>query len=297
MAKIIDGRAIARKIKDQVAENIKGLDTKPRFAVIQVGDDPASSVYVRHKLNACREMGIETINAQLDDDVTEDSILGLVEGFNNTPSINGMLVQLPLPEHIRLEPVIEAIHPNKDVDGFHPLNVGRLTVRSNTPYLHPCTPWGIVHMLDTVYPKDKKTSGLQGKKIVVIGQSLIVGRPLDVMLQNEGSTVTMCDKFTPDLYSEVSGADIIISATGVHGLINKELIKATGKNDVTVIDAGITKVDGKIVGDAALDINDMVGAITPVPGGVGPVTVAFLMRNILKAYCIQKGLPIPMSEG
>ncbi len=293
MAIIIDGKSIAQKIKNQTAEKIRGLKTKPRFAVIQVGDSAASTVYVRNKLAACRDMGIETVNANLEEGITEDNLLGLLEGFNNSRSFHGILVQLPLPAHIRLEPVIEAIHPDKDVDGFHPLNVGRLTVRSRTPYLHPCTPWGIVHMLDTVFPKTNGESGLKGKKITVIGQSMILGRPLAIMLQNDGATVTMCDRFTRGLAAEVRGADILISATGVPKLVNREMIEAVGNGNVTVIDAGIAKVDGRIVGDADPAIYDMVGAITPVPGGVGPVTVAFLMRNILKAYCIQTGLPMP----
>ncbi|MFW5861912.1 MAG: bifunctional 5,10-methylenetetrahydrofolate dehydrogenase/5,10-methenyltetrahydrofolate cyclohydrolase [Spirochaetota bacterium] len=294
MAMIIDGKAIAANVKKQVAEEIAKLDTKPRFVVVQAGDNPASTVYVRNKLNACREMGIETVNATLDESISEQDLLGLVEGFNNSTRFHGILVQLPLPGHIRLEPVIEAIDPVKDVDGFHPLNVGRLTVRSNTPYLHPCTPWGIVHMLDTVYGKKNMVSGLCGKKIVVIGQSLIVGRPLAIMLQNDGATVTMCDKNTPDLTKEVAGADVIISATGVPFLVNPAMVKATGKKDITVIDAGIAKVDGKIVGDADPAIYHLVGAVSPVPGGVGPVTVAFLTRNILKAYCLQNKLPVPI---
>ncbi len=293
MAQIIDGKAIAQKIKTQVEAKINELKSKPRFAVIQVGDNPASTVYVKNKLKSCREMGIETVNANLDASISESNLLGLLEGFNNSTSFHGILVQLPLPEHIRLEPVIEAIHPDKDVDGFHPLNLGRLTVMSQSPYLHPCTAWGIVHMLDTVYPKTEDISGLRGKKIVVIGQSFIVGRPLAIMLQNEGATVSMCDEFTANLIYEVKGADIIISATGVHGLISKDLVKAADNPELTVIDAGIAKVNGKIVGDADPAISDEVGAVTPVPGGVGPVTIAFLMRNILKAYCIQNNLAIP----
>ena len=292
MAIIIDGKAIAENIKRQVAEKIDGLKPKPRFAVIQVGDNPASTAYVRNKLNACRGLGIETVNVNLDADVSEENLLGLLEGFNNSSSFHGILVQLPLPSHIRVEPVIEAIDPEKDVDGFHPLNVGRLTVRSKKPYLHPCTPWGIVHMLDTVYPKREGESGIKGKKIVVIGQSMIVGRPLSIMLQNDGATVSMCDKFTSDLAAEIKGADVIVSATGVPGLIDRKLVEAVGNPDLAVIDAGIAKVDGKIVGDADPAIIDMVGALSPVPGGVGPVTIAFLMRNIYKAYCIQKGLHI-----
>ncbi|MBN2528756.1 MAG: bifunctional 5,10-methylenetetrahydrofolate dehydrogenase/5,10-methenyltetrahydrofolate cyclohydrolase [Deltaproteobacteria bacterium] len=293
MTILIDGKKIARDIRRQVKQKIQQLETKPRFVVVQVGENPASTIYVQNKLKACRRVGIETVNVNLDSDITEDDLRGLIEGFNNSKSYHGILVQLPLPEHIRLEPVIEEIHPNKDVDGLHPLNVGRLTVRSQIPYLHPCTPFGIVHMLDTVYPKKGSVSGLQRKKIAVIGQSLIVGRPLAIMLQNEGATVAMCDKFTRNLEQEVRGADIIISATGVVGLVNEELVAATGKEEVTVIDAGIARLGDKIVGDADLEIYDKVHAITPVPGGVGPVTVAFLIRNILKAYCIQHNLPIP----
>jgi methylenetetrahydrofolate dehydrogenase (NADP+)/methenyltetrahydrofolate cyclohydrolase len=210
------------------------------------------------------------------------------------------LTQLPLPSHIRLEPIIEAIAPEKDVDGFHPLNVGRLTVRSRTPYLHPCTPWGIMHTLNTVYAKNEDGShGLRGKKITVIGQSMIVGRPLAIMLQNEGATVSMCDKHTVHLRSEVANAEVIVSATGVPGIVDRELIEATARDDVTVIDAGIVRVQGKIVGDADPEVYELeqVKAYTPVPGGVGPVTVAFLMRNILKACCIQHGLPIPAFTG
>lgn len=293
MTILINGKRIARNIRRQVKQQIAELDTKPRFVVVQVGENPASTIYVKHKLRACRKVGIETINVNLDSSISESDLRGLLEGFNNSSKFHGILVQLPLPAHIRLEPVIEEIHPSKDVDGLHPLNVGRLTVRSTLPYLHPCTPWGIVHTLDTVYPKIGDESGLRGKKVVVIGQSLIVGRPLSIMLQNEGATVTMCDKFTSDLNQEVKGADIIVSATGVVGLVNEAMIKATGKKEVTVIDAGIARLGDKIVGDADLDIYDKVHAITPVPGGVGPVTVAFLIRNILKAYCIQHNLPIP----
>jgi methylenetetrahydrofolate dehydrogenase (NADP+) / methenyltetrahydrofolate cyclohydrolase len=293
MTILIDGKQIARNIRRQVKQKIAALDTKPRFVVVQVGSNPASTIYVEHKLKACRKVGIETVNVNLDASVTEADLRGLIEGFNHSSSFHGILVQLPLPGHIRLEPVIEEIHPNKDVDGLHPLNVGRLTVRSKIPYLHPCTPWGIVHMLDTVYPKEGEVSGLRGKKIVVIGQSLIVGRPLAIMLQNEGATVSMCDRFTGDLKSEVRGADVIVSATGVVGLIDQGIIDATGKSNVTVIDAGIARLGDRIVGDADVEIYDTVHAITPVPGGVGPVTVAFLMRNILKAYCIQHEMPIP----
>lgn len=293
MSHIIDGKAIAQEIKDQVRATIEQLNAKPRFVVIQVGDDPASSVYVKNKLKACHDMGIESVNTTLEANTSKNDLLALIQDFNTSDRFHGILVQLPLPQHIRVEPVIEAIQPEKDVDGFHPLNVGRLTVRSDFPYLHPCTPWGIAHMLDTVYPKKDGISGLRGKKVTVIGQSHIVGRPLSIMLQNDGATVTMCDKYTRDLITEVAGADIIVSATGVHGLINLEMIRATGNPQVTIIDAGISRVEGKIVGDADPTIYNHVGAVTPVPGGVGPVTVAFLMRNILKAYCIQKDIPMP----
>ncbi|MCG8572000.1 MAG: bifunctional 5,10-methylenetetrahydrofolate dehydrogenase/5,10-methenyltetrahydrofolate cyclohydrolase [Spirochaetes bacterium] len=294
MTKYIDGKEIAVKIKTQVKNHIDQLEKKPRFAVIQVGSQSASEVYVRNKIKACKEVGIETVYAHLDEGISEQSLLGLVEGFNQSSDFHGILVQLPLPKHISIEPVIEAIDPLKDVDGFHPLNVGRLTVKSTTPYLHPCTPWGIVHILDTVFPKKNQESGLRAKRIVVIGQSLIVGRPLSIMLQNEGATVTMCDKFTHHLYDHLRNADIIITATGVPGLIDRDMVKKINNPNLTIVDAGITKVDGKIVGDTNKDVYDLLETVTPVPGGVGPVTIAFLIRNILKAFCIQNNLPVPV---
>ena len=291
MTKIIDGTAIAQRMQKWVKQQVDTLPSRPRLAVIQVGSHPASSIYVRRKIEACQQVGIETISAILDADVTEDSLLGLIDGFNNSKAFNGILVQLPLPKQVKVRRIIEAVVPDKDVDGFHPLNVGRLTVRSKDPYLHPCTPWGILHMLDTVYLKKAGVSGLCGKRVAVIGQSHIVGRPVSVMLQNEGATVVMCDINTPNLLDEIRGVDIIVSGTGVAGLINQEMLDVVANPDLTVIDAGICKVDGKIRGDASPDIYDKVGAISPVPGGVGPVTVAFLMRNVLKAYRIQHGLP------
>lgn len=292
MPRIIDGRAIARKIKDQLAKQIQEYQAQPCFHVIQVGEHPASTVYVKNKLRACQELGIQAAQVRLPEAVSAQELYELVQKYNETSGIHGFLVQLPLPEHIKVDPIIEAIEPYKDVDGFHPLNVGRVTIRSHVPYLHPCTPWGIAHMLDTVYPKQNGKSGLQGKRVVVIGQSMIVGRPLSIMLQNDGATVVMCDKYTQDLAREMEGADVVVSGTGVPGLITPDLVRAANNPDLTVVDAGIVKKDGKIVGDAHPDIYDMVGAITPVPGGVGPVTIAFLLRNILKAYCIQNHLPI-----
>ncbi len=293
MAEIIDGKTIAESVNEEVRHQIGKLDERPRLAMILVGDDPASSVYVQRKIDTCRKVGIETISARLDPDTDEQSLLSMIESFNSSSSFNGILVQLPLPEQINVKHVIEAINPAKDVDGFHPVNIGRLSVRSSVPYLHPCTPWGIMHMLDTVYERTEHHSGLQGKRVVVIGQSNIVGRPLSIMLQNDGATVHMCDKYTPDLLDEVQGVDIIISAVGVPGLLNKKMIEATGRDDVTIIDAGITKKDKKVVGDADPEIYEQVGYYTPVPGGVGPVTVAFLMRNVVKAYHIQNNLPVP----
>ncbi|MBT7410427.1 MAG: bifunctional 5,10-methylenetetrahydrofolate dehydrogenase/5,10-methenyltetrahydrofolate cyclohydrolase [Methylococcales bacterium] len=290
MTQLIDGKAIAERVKSWVKEQVDELPSKPRLAVIQLGDNPASAIYVKNKLNACRKVGIETISAQLDLATSEDSLIELIHGFNDSPAFNGILVQLPLPEGINVRRVIETVIPEKDVDGFHPLNIGRLGVMSHDPYLHPCTPWGIVRMLDTVYPKKAGVSGLSGKRVVVIGQSHIVGRPVSIMLQNEGATVVMCDVNTPDLMHEVKNADVIVSGTGVPNLISEEMIEAVNNPDVTIIDAGISKVDGQIVGDASRDIYEKVGAISPVPGGVGPVTIAFLIRNVFKAYCMQNGI-------
>jgi methylenetetrahydrofolate dehydrogenase (NADP+)/methenyltetrahydrofolate cyclohydrolase len=290
---IIDGTPIATRILDYVARETSKLPTKPRLAVVQVGENPASAVYVRKKLEAARAIGMETVSAQLDSGTTLESLVGLIDGFNRSEAFNGILVQLPLPEHIQLEPVIEALEPLKDVDGLHPLNVGRLTVRSTRDYLHPCTPWGIVHTLDTVFPKRGGMSGLRGKQVAVIGQSYIVGRPLSIMLQNEGATVIMCDKFTPDLKLAVRHADIIVTATGVPGLIDNAFLDAVDNPALTIIDAGISRRAGKTLGDVDRGVYHRVQNYTPVPGGVGPVTVAFLMRNMLKAYCMQNGLPVP----
>ena len=284
MPTIIDGKAIADQLLDELKAELSGLPTRPRLAVILVGNDPASEIYVRFKIAACKRIGVDTISANLDQETSEESLLAVVDGFNQSDAFSGILLQLPLPPQIQDKHIIEAIHPSKDVDGFHPLNIGRMSVRSKDPYLHPCTPFGIMKLIDSVYSKKDDEGRLEGKRCVVIGQSHIVGRPVSIMLQNQGATVVMCDKHTRDLKHEVRGADMIVTATGVHGLINKELIEAVGNPDVTIIDAGITKVDGKVVGDCARDIYDGVGAYTPVPGGVGPMTIAYLMKNIVKAH-------------
>lgn len=287
MPKIIDGKAIAAQLLERLKAEVETFATRPRLAVILVGNDPASEIYVRNKVSACRKIGVDTIAAHLDEKTNEESLLAVVDGFNQSDAFTGILIQLPLPPQVREKNVIEAIHPVKDVDGFHPLNIGRMSVRSRDPYLHPCTPFGIMKLIDSVYAKKDDEGRLRGKRCVVIGQSHIVGRPVSIMLQNLGATVIMCDEFTKDLAAEVRGADMIITATGVHGLVNKAIVAATGNPKLTVIDAGITKVDGRVVGDCDPAIYPHVGAYTPVPGGVGPMTIAYLMKNVVKAYKIQ----------
>ena len=293
MGRIIDGKRIAERINGWVASRVARLHAAPRLAVILVGEHPASETYVRRKMETGHRAGIETTLFRLGAETTEGELLERIAGLNRDPDVHGILVQLPLPEHVGVARVIEAIEPAKDVDGFHPQNIGRLSFRSPIPYLHPCTPWGIVHVLDTVYPKTGGRSGLEGRVVTVIGQSNIVGRPLSIMLQNDRATVRMADKHTRDLEREVRGAEVIVSATGVHGLVSPQLVRAAGRDDVTLIDAGITRVNGRLVGDADPAAHEAVAAYTPVPGGIGPVTVAFLLRNLLKAYHIQHDWPIP----
>ncbi len=289
MSKIIDGKAIADAILVDLKADVEKMKTRPCLAVIQVGNNTASEIYVRRKISACTRIGVDTISAHLDENTSEKSLMAIIDGFNQSDAFSGILLQLPLPKHIRVKHVLETISPHKDVDGFHPLNIGRLSVRSADPYLHPCTPFGIMKLIDMQYANVTDDLPLEGKRCVVIGQSHIVGRPVSIMLQNQGATVVMCDKNTRDLKQEVRHADLIVTATGVHGLIDEALIKAVDNPKVIIIDAGITKVDGKVVGDCDPAIYKHVGAYTPVPGGVGPMTIAYLMKNVVKSHKLLHG--------
>lgn len=276
-AQLIDGRAIAANIKQDLAVIIQNKvaqgNRKPGLAVVLVGDDPASTIYVRHKRQACEDIGINSVYHHLDNDVTETKLIELIKTLNHDSSIDGILLQLPLPQHIDAENVVEHITPHKDVDGFHPYNLGRLVGRR--PLLRPCTPFGIMLLLDHIQQVYK------GKHAVIIGASNIVGRPMASELLIAGATVTVCHRFTTHLDTYVRQADILVSAAGKPGLVKGDWIKEGS----TVIDVGITRLaNGSLAGDVEFNVaKERAAWITPVPGGVGPMTVAMLMRNTLVA--------------
>jgi methylenetetrahydrofolate dehydrogenase (NADP+)/methenyltetrahydrofolate cyclohydrolase len=276
-AQIIDGKAIAADVRNQVRLNIeqrvKNNLRAPGLAVILVGLNPASQVYVRKKREACDEAGLISKSFDLDENTDQQTLLNLISELNNDATIDGILVQLPLPEHIDSTLVLEAIHPDKDVDGFHPYNIGRLAQRM--PELRPCTPHGVIYMLETIGEQFK------GRHAVVVGASNIVGRPMNLELLLAGATVTVTHRFTKDLANYVADADILIVAVGKPGIVKGEWVKP----GATVIDVGINRLaDGKLTGDVDFEAAaKRAGWITPVPGGVGPMTVAMLLRNTLQA--------------
>ena len=271
---IIDGKEIAKKLRSSIAKQVAKLDRKPGLAVILVGDDPASAVYVRNKDNACKEVGFysEKINKPLD--ITQAALLAEVERLNKDDKIDGILVQLPLPSHLDANQVIEAINPNKDVDGFHSENVGKLM--QNKPHLRPCTPKGVMTMLATI------GVDLTSKNCVVVGASNIVGRPMAMELLNARATVTICNSKTQNLSSKIKQADVVVVAVGKPKMIKGDWIKG----GAIVIDVGINRLDdGSLSGDVDFDsAQDKAAWITPVPGGVGPMTIATLLENTLTAY-------------
>ena len=276
-AQIIDGKKIAAEvradIKIKVDERLALNKRAPGLAVILIGDNPASQVYVSHKRKACEEAGVYSISYDLPANTTQHELLSIIDELNNNTEIDGILVQLPLPEHIDTQLVIEQIHPDKDVDGFHPENIGKLTLR--IPALRPCTPYGVMHLLDTTGEVYK------GRHAVIVGASNIVGRPMTMELLLAGATVTVCHRFTADTSALVKQADIVIAAAGKPGLVKGDWIK----EGATVIDVGINRLEnGKLAGDVEFEAAaERAKWITPVPGGVGPMTVAMLLRNTLTA--------------
>ena len=276
-ATIIDGKAIASEIREQVKQSVlkrtENGQAAPGLAVVLVGESPASQVYVRKKREACAEAGVVSKAFNLSDNTNESELLSLIELLNTDDEIDGILIQLPLPEHIDTTTVLEAIHPDKDVDGFHPYNIGRLAQRM--PSLRPCTPHGVIHMLDSIGEKYK------GRHAVIVGASNIVGRPMGLELLLAGATVTTCHRFTDDLAAHVARADILVVAVGKPGIVKGEWVKP----GATVIDVGINRTaDGKLTGDVDFEAAaEKAAFITPVPGGVGPMTVAMLLRNTLQA--------------
>jgi methylenetetrahydrofolate dehydrogenase (NADP+) / methenyltetrahydrofolate cyclohydrolase len=271
-ARIIDGKAIAAALRASLAERVAKLPFRPGLAFVLVGDDPASAVYVRGKDRAARAVGIEVQTIRLPTDTSEKTLLTRIAGLNANPAIDAILVQLPLPAHIGAQAVVEAIDPDKDVDGFHPLNAGRLA--SGNPGLVPCTPRGVMKLLT------QTGVTLAGARALVLGRSNIVGRPMAALLLAADATVTMAHSRTRNLAAECRRAEVLVTAAGKPGLVRGDWI-APG---AIVIDVGINRVDGRLVGDVAFaEASQVAGAITPVPGGVGPMTIACLLENTLTA--------------
>jgi methylenetetrahydrofolate dehydrogenase (NADP+) / methenyltetrahydrofolate cyclohydrolase len=285
VARLIDGKAIAATISAEVAIGVRALAADgvvPGLAVVLVGEDPASQVYVGRKLAQTRKVGIRSFEHRLPRETGERELLGLIDRLNRDPEVHGILVQLPLPAHIRADRVLDAIDPSKDVDGFHPVNVGRLSIGSDG--LVPCTPLGCMLLLETVI------EDFRGLKAVVIGKSNIVGKPVAMLLLERECTVTVTHILTRNLPDIVRTADIVVVAAGSPGLVRGDWVKP----GAVVIDVGINRIGepgpgSRLVGDAAYDELDHAGAITPVPGGVGPMTVACLLRNTLFAAGKQHG--------
>jgi methylenetetrahydrofolate dehydrogenase (NADP+)/methenyltetrahydrofolate cyclohydrolase len=286
-AHIIDGKAIAGELRAKVATQVKLLGAvPPGLAVVLVGHDAASEVYVKSKTRAVTEAGMRPFDHHLPDSVSEAGLLALIGKLNADSAVSGILVQLPLPPQIDTQKVIEAIDPAKDVDGFHPLNAGKLA--RGLPGLVPCTPLGCVMLAKTVHPS------LAGLEAVVIGRSNIVGKPAAQLLLAESATVTIAHSRTRDLPAVCRRADLLVAAVGRPEVVRKDWIKP----GATVIDVGINRIGGeggksRIVGDVAGDVRDIAGAYTPVPGGVGPMTIACLLLNTLRAARTQRGLPEP----
>ena len=287
-AQIIDGKQIANQIKQEIALEVTKIKEKtgkvPTLAVILVGEDPASHVYVRNKERAAEKAMIKSLAFRFGEDISENDLIAKIEELNADDEVNGILVQLPLPAHIDSRKVIYAIDPDKDVDGFNIVNVGKLSVgdvEGDSAAIVPCTPLGCVYLAKTVLGED-----LSGLKALVIGTSNIVGRPLARLLMLEGCTVTIANRSTKDLAAEVRQADIVIPATGVVNLIKKDMVK----KGAVVIDVGINRVSDEngvdfLVGDVDFEaVKEVAKAITPVPGGVGPMTIAYLLKNTLKCF-------------
>jgi methylenetetrahydrofolate dehydrogenase (NADP+) / methenyltetrahydrofolate cyclohydrolase len=284
-ARLIDGRALAGTVKGGVRAQIGALAARggrrPGLAVIRVGDDPASAVYVRGKRRACEEVGVLSLAYDLPGTTSEVQLLALIDALNHDARVDGILVQLPLPEQIGRTAVIERILPAKDVDGFHPYNIGRLAQR--IPVMRPCTPYGVIRLLESI------GAPFKGQNAVVVGASNIVGRPMSLELLLTGATATVCHRFTVDLREHVSRADILIVAAGKPGLIPGEWVRP----GCIVIDVGMNRLpEGHLVGDVGFAAaRERAAWITPVPGGVGPMTVAMLMHNTLEAALRLQGEP------
>ena len=289
MTTLINGKEIAQNLRNNLKKEIENLKSKigkvPGLAVVQVGNVPASSIYVKAKTKSAKEVGIEVIDRHLSEQTSQEELLKIIQSLNNQDNVNGILVQLPLPKHINEQIVLDSIHPNKDADGFHPLNVGKLSIAINNDenLLIPCTPYGCLIMLKELGVE------LSGKNAVVIGRSNIIGKPMAQLLLKESCTVTIAHSKTKDIQNICQKADIIVAAVGVPQMVKGDWIK---KNAI-VIDVGINRIEveiegkikNKLVGDVNFDEAKVhASAITPVPGGVGPMTIACLLRNTTMAF-------------
>ncbi|PWE19741.1 bifunctional methylenetetrahydrofolate dehydrogenase/methenyltetrahydrofolate cyclohydrolase FolD [Aliarcobacter skirrowii] len=274
---LLDGKALSAKIKEEVKEEVSSIvkekNITPGLAVILVGNDAASATYVASKAKACKDAGIYSVVHEMPESITQEELLDTINMMNNNPKLDGILVQLPLPKHIDTTTVLEAINPLKDVDGFHPYNVGRMV--SNLDSFLPATPFGVMRMFE------EHNIEVSGKDVVVIGSSDIVGKPMASLLINKKATVTVCNSRTKDLKAHTSKADIVIIAVGVPYLLKEDMVK----DGAVVIDVGINRLDtGKLVGDADFEgLKNKCSHLTPVPGGVGPMTIAMLLKNTIKA--------------
>ncbi len=276
-AKIIDGKAVSAAVKEQIRQEIERDGLEIGLAVVIVGDDPASRVYVNNKKKACEVCGIKSFEYALPAETTEEQLLELVDTLNAAPNVNGILVQLPLPKHLNEEKVIERISPLKDVDAFHAANVGKIMI-GNYAFL-PCTPAGCMELIHST------GIDVSGKECVVIGRSNIVGKPMAMLLLHENGTVTICHSRTKDLAEVCRRADILVAAVGRPNFVTADMVKP----GAVVIDVGINRLEnGKLCGDVKFDeVSEVAGWITPVPGGVGPMTIAMLMKNTVMAKRIQ----------
>lgn len=274
----IDGKAFSQTVLEKIREEHSQLKEKygkpAGLAVVIVGNNPASQVYVKNKIRACENVGFYSENIELDENISEEELLQEIDKLNKNDRINGILVQLPLPSHINELKIIDSISPEKDVDGFHVSNIGKMVIGDETGFLS-CTPYGIMQLLEEYKIE------IAGKDAVIIGRSNIVGKPMALMLIQKGATVQVCNSNTKDLRKKLNKADIIIVAAGVPKLLKKEDVK----EGAVVIDVGINRVDGKICGDVDYEeVAEKTSYITPVPGGVGPMTIASLIKNTFKSY-------------
>lgn len=278
----MDGKMVSAKVRGNILEEVNGLKEKgvrPGLAVIIVGEDPASKVYVRNKERACEECGFYSEKYALPEETTQEELLGLIDELNHNPHIDGILCQLPVPKHINEQAIIDAISPEKDVDAFHPINVGKIMV-GNFDFL-PCTPAGVMQLLEE-YDIDPN-----GKNCVVIGRSNIVGKPMAMLLLHKNGTVTICHSRTKNLKEVCAQADILVAAVGKADFVTADMVK----EGAVVIDVGMNRKDGKLCGDVAFDeVNEKASYLTPVPGGVGPMTITMLMKNTLKAAKLHHGI-------